>query len=675
MASTSDPDIDPSDDPDIDPSDDPGDDPSDDAVPEPIGVDPVDLVESSPDGIIVTDVDGTILLVNRRTESMFGYSRSQLVGQSIEILVPEHLRGPHTAHRTRYRVEPQSRAMGSGLELRGRRRDGTEFPVEISLSPIGAGDGISFFAAVRDVGQRIEAEAESDAIRHVIDSAHDALYMFEPDSLRLRYANQGLVNQLGYDRSELLTMTPLHFMPDVSRAALIAQLQPLVADEVESVRLTTSHRSRHGADIPVDVVVNYPRPVRSDQDRRLVALARDVSRRYQIEQERDDGMRWLEALARIRSMLLSEPTLEGALTLIADQIRSLTAADAVVIAEPAIEPDGSGSWATSGDVTPRYHSVSIEHGALVDSLMTARFDVDDVVGNVLRGGTVIETRTGGAGRLEIWNQAVVKPFEHVMLLPLERLGTVHGLLLAGRVGPEPFTDAQVAMASSLAEEGAHAYTLVDARRAKVHLRLLEDRERLGRDLHDLIIQRIFAAGLRLQSTQGLIDDQVAAGRVAEAISQLDDIIVELRNTIFQLSIPVDLVVADRLQTVVDEAARYLPGRPDLVITGDPSRIPEEVLGELEPALTEMLANVWRHAAASRVEVTVQVGDHDVRVSVSDDGRGFDPDLVERGNGLGNIELRAERLGGTVRVDSTVDRGTTVHWTVTLQPMSSRPEGC
>ncbi|MDH4280894.1 MAG: PAS domain S-box protein, partial [Acidimicrobiia bacterium] len=246
MASTSDPDIDPSDDPDIDPSDDPGDDPSDDpsddAVPEPIGVDPVDLVESSPDGIIVTDADGTILLVNRRTESMFGYSRSQLVGQSIEILVPEHLRGPHTAHRTRYRVEPQSRAMGSGLELRGRRRDGTEFPVEISLSPIGAGDGISFFAAVRDVGQRIEAEAESDAIRHVIDSAHDALYMFEPDSLRLRYANQGLVNQLGYDRSELLTMTPLHFMPDVSRAALIAQLQPLVADEVESVRLTTSHR-------------------------------------------------------------------------------------------------------------------------------------------------------------------------------------------------------------------------------------------------------------------------------------------------------------------------------------------------------------------------------------------------------------------------------------------------
>ncbi|MDH3302655.1 MAG: PAS domain S-box protein [Acidimicrobiia bacterium] len=647
--------------------------PGDDRGLQRIGVDPVEVIESSPDGIVITDADGTILLMNRCAEAMFGYPRSELIGRPIEILVPNHLRGPHAAHRTRYRVEPQSRPMGSGLELRGRRRDGSNFPVEISLSPIGAGDDLAFFAAVRDVGRRIEAEAESDAIRHVVDSAHDALYMFEPDSLRLDYANRGLVNQLGYDRDELLTMTPLHFMPDVSRAALIAQLQPLVADEVESVRLTTTHRTRRGADIPVDVVINYPRPARSDQNRRLVALARDVSRRHEIEQERDDGMRWLEALARIRSMLLSEPTLEGALTLIADQIRSLTGADVVIVAEPAIGVEGGGIDTNPAVVVPRFQSVSTEQRSLVDWLMARRFDVDEVVGNVLRGGIVIASRTATPGRLDIWNQAIVEPFDQVMLLSLERLGTVHGLLLAGRIGPEPFTEAQVAMASSLAEEGAHAYTLVDARRAKVHLRLLEDRERLGRDLHDLIIQRIFAAGLRLQSAQGLIEDPVAAGRIAEAITQLDDIIVELRNTIFQLSTPVDLVVTDRLQTVVDEAARYLAVRPDLIITGDPSRIPDDVLGELEPALTEMLANVWRHASASRVEVTVQVGDQDVRVSVSDDGLGFDPDLVDRGSGLRNIELRAERLGGTFRVDSTVDRGTTVHWTVALEPTSSRSE--
>ncbi len=640
---------------------------------EQLGLDALDLVESSPDGIVITDAEGIIVLVNRCVEAMFGYTRSELLGQPVEMLVPDRLRGPHTAHRIRYRVDPRSRAMGSGVELRGRHHDGTDFPVEVSLSPIGEGDDAMFFAAVRDVGQRVEAEAESNAIRHVIDSAHDSLYMFEPDSLRLAYANQGLVNQLGYEREELLTMTPLHFMPEVSRSALVAQLQPLIADEVESVRLTTTHRTRRGADVPVDVVMNFPRPERSDQQRRLVALARDVSRRQQIEDERDIGMRWLEALARIRSTLLAEPTLEGALTLIADQVRVLSEADVVVIAEPAIVLQPDDAEQMPDDATPRYYSSTIEHRPAVESLLSTRLEVDDAIGDVLRGGTVVAARSETAGRPGLWNQPAFEPFENLMMMPLERMGTVHGLLVAGRFGSPRFTDAQVAMAASLADEGANAYSLVDARRAKVHLRLLEDRERLGRDLHDLIIQRIFAAGLRLQSAQGLIDEPDVAGRIAEAISQLDEIIVELRNTIFQLSTPIDLVVADRLQTVVDEAARYLPARPDLIITGDPSQIPEVVLSELEPALTEMLANVWRHAAASRVEVTVQVGDHDVRVSVSDNGRGFDPDAVETGNGLDNIGLRAERLGGTFRVDSTVDRGTTVHWTVALQPAPSRPE--
>ena len=629
------------------------------------------LVESSPDGVIVTDGDGVILLVNRSIESMFGYTRSELVGEPVEVLVPSHQRGVHTAHRTRYRVDPNSRPMGSGLELRGRRRDGTEFPVEISLSPIGSGDDVIFFAAVRDVGQRVEAEAESDAIRHVIDSAHDALYMFEPESLRLVYANQGLINQLGYERGELLTMTPLHFMPDLSRAALVALLQPLIADEVDSVRLTTDHRSRQGEDIPVDVLINFPRPERSDQARRLVALARDVSRRQQIERERDDGMRWLEALARIRSTLLSEPTLDGALTLIADQVRLLADADVVLVAEPVINM--SGEKATPTMMALRCWSASVDHQTLADDLARVGIDVEQAIGEVLRGGTVCESRAALGGRADVWRQPVTEPFDHVLLLPIERRGTMHGMLLAGRIDSEPFTEAQVAMAASLADEGANAYNLTDARRAKVHLRLLEDRERLGRDLHDLIIQRIFAAGLGLQSIQGLVTEPAVAARVAEAITQLDEIIVELRNTIFQLSTPVDLVVADRLQTVVDEAARYLATRPDLIITGDPSLISEEVLGELEPALTEMLANVWRHAAASQVEVAVQVGDHDVRVSVRDNGRGFDPEKARRGSGLDNIELRAERLGGTFRVDSSIDGGTTAHWTVVLQPTPSRPE--
>ncbi len=630
------------------------------------------LVESFPDGLLVTDADGTIVLVNQGLETMFDYPRSELIGKPVESLVPDHLRGPHAAHRIRFRAEPVARPMGSGLELRARRRDGSDFPVEISLSPINSDGSRYFFAAVRDVSERVADQAENQAIRHVIDSAHDALYMFTTDSLRLVYANRGLTSQLGYELDELLTMTPLHFMPDVSRAALVARIQPLISGETESLSLSTTHRRRNGSDVPVDVIINCPRPARSDQPRRFVALARDVSRRFHLEQERDDGMRWLDALAQVRSTLLSEPTLNGALTLIADEVRLLTDADVVVVAEPNVEPEVGSPPAVSTELTCHYSSASPDYTGLVDSAART-LTVDRTIGDVMRGATVAANRAASSGRSDLWLQPLIDPFEQVLVVPIERRGTVHGLLLALKATTVPFTDGQIAMVASMAAEASKAYSLVDARRAKVHLRLLEDRERLGRDLHDLIIQRIFAAGLRLQSAQALVDDPVVSGRIAETVSQLDETITELRHTIFQLSTPVDLVVADRLQTLVDEAAHHLPTRPELIITGDPSRIPESVLLELEPALTEMLANVWRHAAATKIEVTVQVGPTDVLVSVSDDGRGFDPDLTAGGNGLRNLGIRAERLDGSCRVDSTLDRGTTVHWTVALEPVPSQPE--
>jgi PAS domain S-box-containing protein len=117
------------------------------------------LVEAAPDGIVMVDEAGRIVLLNRQVEDLFGYDRSQLLGRSVEELVPESLRDAHKAHRTGFRAEPQTRAMGSGLTLHGRRRDGREFPVEISLSPLETDDGLLVVAVVRDISDRVEAEA------------------------------------------------------------------------------------------------------------------------------------------------------------------------------------------------------------------------------------------------------------------------------------------------------------------------------------------------------------------------------------------------------------------------------------------------------------------------------------------------------------------------------------
>jgi PAS domain S-box-containing protein len=116
------------------------------------------LVESAPDALVVSDVQGRIILVNTQTERLFGYTAEELVGQTIEVLVPERFRNRHAAERRHYAASPRLRSMEDRPDLLGRRKDGSEFPAEISLSPIGAGEGMMICADIRDVSERKRAE-------------------------------------------------------------------------------------------------------------------------------------------------------------------------------------------------------------------------------------------------------------------------------------------------------------------------------------------------------------------------------------------------------------------------------------------------------------------------------------------------------------------------------------
>ncbi|AYH42573.1 PAS domain S-box protein [Azoarcus sp. DN11] len=149
------------------------------------------LIEAAPDAIVVVDHDGRIILVNAQTERLFGYAREELIGQSIELLVPQQFRNGHIGKRDRYIGTPSLRPMGSALDLAGQRKDGSQVPVEISLSPLGTGDSVLVSAAIRDITDR---RASQDALR----KAHDELELrVQERTAELEAANRALKSEMG----------------------------------------------------------------------------------------------------------------------------------------------------------------------------------------------------------------------------------------------------------------------------------------------------------------------------------------------------------------------------------------------------------------------------------------------------------------------------------------------
>ncbi len=171
------------------------------------------LLDATPDATLIVAGTGEIVFVNDHAGDLFGYPLEDLLGRVVDDLLPESLVAVHRAHRTRYRAEPTVRAMGAGSELRARRSDGSEFAVEISLSPLRLGDDVFVIAAVRDVSDRVEAEDQLHRVLRTLDATDDGVFIFDAETLRFSFVNEGAVRLVGYSRDELLTMSPLHLNP------------------------------------------------------------------------------------------------------------------------------------------------------------------------------------------------------------------------------------------------------------------------------------------------------------------------------------------------------------------------------------------------------------------------------------------------------------------------------
>lgn len=243
------------------------------------------IIEASPDAVVMTRADGTIRFLNERAEQMFGFGREELLGQPAETLVPERFREVHRTHRAAYRSDPQTRPMGAGQQFWGRRSDGSEVPVEISLSPIWIEGELHVLSAIRDISERIQAEARKREVCRALDLIEDGVFMFDAASLQFHYVNCGALQQVGYSEAELESMTPVHLKPEFDRDSFRTLLQPLLDDEVSAVRFTTVHRRRTGEHVPVEILLQAPEPMMPDGARACIELSREIGPRLRQEAE------------------------------------------------------------------------------------------------------------------------------------------------------------------------------------------------------------------------------------------------------------------------------------------------------------------------------------------------------------------------------------------------------
>ena len=605
-----------------------------------------DFLALSPDGMIVCDIGGLIRFANLRVQELAGFEHSALVGHHVEILLPEDLWRRHERYRADYVAAGQpTRSMGPRLTTELRRVDGSTLPVDVALSAFQVGHETMVVVIIRGgtAGQETgPATGEVERrFRQFIEHVSVVAIGLDTEG-RVFYANPYFYLLTGFDTEEVLgTDWFSRFTIEGQADDLRRMFREFLAEEAhqrhEDPMVTRDGRPRMVGWFNIRLLDE------SGDVTGTLAIGEDLTYRRRLE-------KGLEAFNAVRIAVL-----EGRDPLEAMQVVALSACELVGASLALV--------ATRDGASDRF-TVQAASGESATAILGS------IISPPIFGDVVAKSR----GRLlkdagSLFPPPVGSSVGPVILVPLLGLITEGILLVADVPGASSFEDEDLKV---LERVGGQAMVAIEYRQRLQRDAVVAERERIARDLHDLIIQRLFDAGLSLRvSAQLLGDEPEIAQRIEQVMGSLDLAIDELRLSIFSLH----QIGAEDLRSgvlgVVLEAALSLGFMPKVQVDAMSADVPKAIVGELLSTLREALANVAHHADAHAVEVQIQVGT-DLTLIVHDDGRGFPESSAKLGRGLVNMTERAQRLGGDLEVPHTSGGGLTLKWHVPLHSTKGTP---
>ncbi len=609
--------------------------------------DGIDIFAAAPDGIVVVDEDGVITAVNDQAGEMFGYAPADLIGEPVEILLPGRFHERHVEHRKAFSAAPTRRPMGLTLSLFGRRRTGEEVDVDISLNYQRATDGgLRIIAFIRDATARRRMEEElrstEESFRLLVDGAADhAIFMLDPSG-RVVTWNPGAERIKGWTADEILGrhFSVFYLPEDIASGQPERDLERAAADgraQSDGWRVRAGGQ-RFWAETTLSAVRDAAGTLRG-----FAKVTRDRTESHQARAR-------LESVGELNRAVLERRPEEDLLALVASRARAMVSATLVAAWAPGAGGDELFVAYADGDGTSAILGTTVADDSVIT--MVARSKRTELVPDLradLRVPRVLPDAGMGSG----------------FFVPLHAAGETFGvigvMMARGREVLQPH-EADLLQAFGL--QAAASFAHARARREAEQLHLLSERERIARDLHDTVIQRLFAVGLSLEATARRPPAEMSQ-RLHDAVGDIDDTIRSIRSSIFTLEARAEDVIGlrTRVLEVVGEATATLGFEPSVRFDGPVDTLASnEITENVVATLREALSNIARHAHATASSVTVSAADEIVLI-IDDNGVGAEKFEREGGHGVVNLNERARMLGGSASIEKVEPSGTRVEWRV------------